>query len=315
MTEKKTEDHTGMALEEAEAWENYSGPKTTGGIGAALSQRFGRPAKSIRLRHQLFRAGSVASPLWSRIENGMSLYTAVRILQGAVAAFHKANPSYKPWDHLVADAVKKFVDDELAVYDASPWREIESPGGGTFKRRGGERRPPTDPAGPVSEALPPPRPTPPPVPEQPDQPDPDPDGLPLSQWAKIKSALDELLAEKASGLDPQDRERVRMDFDIEVRRSLIWLRSRVAVASKAAKGLPLLVVRRDVVRWCSVLHIDPPRSGQPVDPELLRKQFRAMSKAYHPDKNPGVTEMESKMRAVSEAYHGLLDHNASMEKE
>lgn len=316
------EDHTGMALEEALAWEKYDGPKVNGGIGAALSPVFGRPVKSIRLRHQLFRAGSAAAPLWGRIEKGMTLYTAVRILQAAGSEFHRQNPGWKAADHPSGDAIKKFVDDELAAYDASPWQEVESPNGGFFKRRKGEKKKEVD-AGPDTDPSPVPTPTPEPGPapqaeqipgSEQDQAESG-DSPSGSHWAKIKQALEGLLDEKAPGLDPADRDQIRMEFDVEVRRSMTWLRSRVSVASKLSKGLPILVVRRDVTRWCSVLNIDPPRGGAPVDPEVLRRQFRAMSKAYHPDRNPGVAEMAEKMRDVSQAYHGLLGYNASREKE
>lgn len=317
------EDHTGMALEEALAWEKYDGPKVNGGIGAALSPVFGRPSKSIRLRHQLFRAGSAAAPLWGRIEKGMTLYTAVRILQAAGSEFHRQNPGWKAAENPSGDAIKKFVVDELASYDASPWQEVESPNGGFFKRRKGEKKKegidasqdpdPLPVLTPEQASSPAPHVDRGPGPEQ-DQTDFG-DGPSGSQWAKIKLALEGLLDEKAPGLDPSDRDQIRMEFDVEVRRSMVWLRSRVSVASKLSKGLPILVVRRDVTRWCSVLNIDPPRGGAAVDPEVLRRQFRAMSKAYHPDKNPGVAEMAEKMRDVSQAYHGLLGYNASREKE
>lgn len=284
-------DHVLMALEEAEAWKAYDGARGKGGIGPSLTARFGRSAGAIRLRHELYLAGPAATPLWDRIEAGMPLRSAINLLQSARRSVASREIS-----------LEKAVIAELSSYEALPGHTFVTADGRVVKRKkpGSEQAVPeeTDEARTSSSS----RPT--PSSDRPPR-----DGA-ADPWVRVRMVLDNVSGDLTKGLDQDVATKLLEEFDVEIRRVVTWLKKRAYLSSKSLSEKSLIArPRKDIVSWCHALHIDPPRVGKPVDHELLRRQFRALSLAYHPDRNPGKPEMEEKQRAVNSAYDGLIAYN------
>lgn len=62
------------------------------------------------------------------------------------------------------------------------------------------------------------------------------------------------------------------------------------------------------MEFYKILGVEPDSSE-----EEIKKAYRALSKKYHPDLNPGNPEAESKMKQISEAYTVLSDHDKRRE--
>lgn len=295
-----------MALEEAEAWAAFAGVKDKGGIGPSLSTVLKRPSSAIRYRHELYLAGSAATPLWECIEKGMPLRSAIRILR---TARRRAEIRKSPLNDAVVS--------EIRFYESFPGRTFVTRDGRVVKRKSQGQDPDQD--QPESE---------PPTPEPKDRPvkprpprsrpsrtsppevgqtEPQVRGNP---WSRIREAVNAVSVSMVKDLDPDVAARLLTEVDVEMRRVVTWLKSRVYLSSKSASEKQLISrPRKEIVTWCHTLNIDPPRVGKPVDHDVLRRQFRILSLAYHPDRNPGRPEMEEKQRAVNSAYDGLIAYN------
>lgn len=281
MTNVVHEDHAAFALEEYDFWEKNK-DTLTGSMGEVVGREFGRSPKGVRVRSQIFRAGPDVAILWDRIEKGMGLYVAHRILVSAMKA---------------DDGLLEAINRELAEYD-SLGPDVLSPTGGTFKRRPPRER----------KSDPPPQSS---IPKPPSSSD----SIPKNPWRKIRSAMDELLEEQLKSADKDVIDEVRAAFKAEVQRMVIWLRSRVNAGADVA---PMDVIlsqgqsRKNVLDWCKTLKVQAPKPGLSVDEEELKRKYRAFARTTHPDRPSGNTE---KMAIINDAYQGLISYNFSLKSD
>ncbi len=266
-----TQSAKSLAELEAQVWaETPLKMRKKGGIGASLyTPGSSTSTYSITLRHELFRVGSAADPLWARVDSGMPLHTAVRILRNTRIRCYP-NP-------ISVDAVIAEID----RYDAS----------GRIGTVSSNQKPSDTPR--ASKSEPP---------------------TATGAWDKIREGVEAIVADRLQDAPEEARKQLKAEFDLELRRAVSWLQSRVYLASKIRSTSIVVPVRKDVLNWCAVLHMDPPKSGQAVDDKLLKKQFRSLSLKYHPDvnsQNPNRAEAQSR---ISEAYHGLDKYNESLKE-
>lgn len=266
--DKEAVRHRVLAEAEARKWEATPAElRKKSGIGESLAVEGGPSSGSIRLRHEIWRAGPAADELWRALDDGLPLYTAARILRQARTRIGRDLP-------LLPEAIAE----EMALLRSRP-RDS--------KRFG--------------------------IPVVPPPPPPPPDSG-VGPWDKIRSAMMGVCEAMTSDFAPDVAAQLRSEFDVELRRSVSWLQTRVRAATRAVPMSALIPARRDVAQWCVILCMDPPKPGRPVDESILRRQYRALSVRYHPDLNPNIPGRSQAQVDINQAYQGLTEYNESLKE-
>ncbi len=247
--------------------------KHTGLVGY-MQDRFETPQSKSRARQFLHSAGPAADPLWERIEQDMTLHSALQIMQGARERAEGGEE--------LAFAVRTGISD----YDNFGYAS-RSPNGKIVRRRlPGSTAPP------------------------PSASDPTPAGRAF--WSFLRSHVMEYIKTRLPDADQHTRDGVIRRFEVDLNVLLADLQKEISKAPKQGLKAVLAVSRKSVTQACQVLNMRPPKVGQPVDMETARLQRKRHARAYHPDSHGGSEATRDQYQAVMEAFKLLETYNESL---
>lgn len=254
-----------------------------------LQAVFGSSTRGYQMRTALHSFGDNVGPLWQRLEPSyperMSLSTAVTIARNAKALFRdypKKHPTFN-------DALRA----ALAEYDALPNSTVLEDGTVVRKKApcgAPSRRTATEKAKESKRD----------------------NGAktPKRFYREVRELVSHYVAERLEGQDDDLAEQIYSDFEIELKVVVSMLQQRLATAKKQLDQERSLSdrtrqshLRDDFME----LGMDPPKPLLQPNIKKIRSQYRALARAYHPDRQPsGAPDLSPKFQAATEAYNRIV---------
>ena len=233
-----------------------------------FAQRFDETTHGYDKRHRIF--GSIGEDLlWERIDQGMTLSTAIKMLTEArKLAGQQANG--KPPD--VEAALRQvFVD-----YDKLSFKRVLADGRVIRQHR------------PATKLK---------------------DNSFKARWARIRAELADYADERLASVDEDLREPLKREFENEIKIVMEEFRGKVGTAAARRADLnkrSMASVRRRLNESFEILRLTPPKKGQPINIKKVKKQKHKMSRLYHPD-HVGDDSMREHYEEVVEAATFIED--------
>lgn len=252
------------------------------GLIGYFNAKFSIGQGQLRYRQYLQRHGNAADPLWERIESGLTLSSAMNIMQKAAKDVGDGA--------VLEEAVRK----RLEEYDSTGY-ETKTAGGKTVRRRSPSRLPEAEGgwAPPDEEA---------------------PEGRAF--WAFLRKQIAGFIGSKLPDGDMRVRETLLRNFEVDLNVLIADFQRDLHRAPKGslfnAEKAPS---RKAVIRACTTLGVIQPRPGQPVDIVKARSQYRAHCRAYHPDIPGGTEETRDLFQAAQSAWKTIQAYNESLKEE
>ena len=296
--------HPAMVRAAAESWlwlEHTSGSTLEGmhrkGIGC-LARELGCSVYELEQRHRLHRGGPDAEVIWREVDAGMTIKTAVRLLQEAQAGDPRV-------------PLRQHIERVVRAYHGSDTFVCRT-GSGTLvrrRRRGGE----------PETARPPP------------VVDEEADGLDASASdgaeprsveplvLQVRRIFRAHVAHAMPEAGGHDVNAVVVPALVELEEIIHALDTRLEayrrkLRGEAAGAVAALVAlsRRRIIAACQLLSMDPPPPGRPADLADARKRRGKLGAAYHQDR-VGDDSMRDQYEAVMNAYRTLEEYNETLE--
>jgi hypothetical protein len=250
---------------------------------------FGGTTSNYELRQQLSGLGDNVAPLWKRIEPGyperISLKTAVVISKEA-RTLYRAYPEKYP---RLADALVV----ALEHYEALPIKSHMPDG--TIVRKKATAAPPSRRQA-TKKAK--------------ESKKKNGDQSPKEFYREVRELVARHVAERLEGVGEELAEHIYADFEVELKIVIRMLQERLHSAKKqldAERKLSDRTRRSHVRDDFMELGMDPPKPFDQPDFKKIRSQYRALARAYHPDKQPpGAPDLSSKFQAATEAYNRIV---------
>jgi hypothetical protein len=258
---------------------------------------FGGGIRCFQVRAALYAMGDRIGPIWDRMEpdypERMSLSTALGLAREA-KSMHLSDPRQYP---KFSDAL----DTALADYDARPLA-VTYKDGTVVRRRAPLGMPSRKEA--TRAAAAPPSSRPPPATRNGNGND------SKRFYGQVRSLASAYIAGYLEDADEEVAEQVYADFEFELKVLLHMLQSRVCDAKRRLKRERNLSdrtrqshLRDDFVE----LGMDPPKPLLKPNIKKIRSQYRALARAYHPDKQPaGAPDLSAKFQSATEAYNRII---------
>jgi hypothetical protein len=254
-----------------------------------LQEVFGGAIRTYQLRANLRGLGSKIEPLWLRLEPGcpnrMSITTAVNIARNAKQLFAAYPKKYPVFQGALLSA--------LAEYDALPSSMILNDGTVVRKRAQGSppsRRDATESATKNKRD--------------------NGQRTPKKFYGEVRSLVSSYIADYLDGSDDELAEQLYADFEVELKIVIRMLQQRLKKAKTQLGDERQLSdrTRRSHLRDdFAELGMDPPKPLLQPDMKKIRNQYRALARAYHPDKQPpGAPDLSAKFQGATEAYNRIV---------
>ena len=250
---------------------------------------FGGSTRSYQMRKGLHAYGDRIDPLWRRLEpdypERMSLSTAMLIARNAKGLFRDYPKKHPTFYDALATA--------LAEYDALPNSTIledgtvvrkKAPGTPASRRTAGEAPKESSPSNGQK--------------------------APKQFYGEVRGLVSHYIAEYLNGADDDLAEQIYADFEVELKIMIRMLQQRLKNAKSQLDDERKLSdrTRRSHIRDdFAELGMDPPKPLLQPDLKKIRHQYRALARAYHPDKQPpGAPDLSAKFLAATEAYNRIV---------
>lgn len=125
-------------------------------------------------------------------------------------------------------------------------------------------------------------------------------------YSQLQKDCAAFITEKlGSTVDVLTQERLTAGFLVDLKSLIDEWRDRVNNAQKRANQEILTSTdRRDVIKACRVLNMDPPKPGEKIDMAEAKKKKKTLVRVYHPDK-VGNDSTAEEYQKVIEAYNTL----------
>lgn len=228
------------------------------------SKTLGQSQHSLSRRRELWIIGEAADVLWPRIEAGMPLGRAQRVLMAARSrASSRRNRA----------AFRRAVEDELRKLDFLPTESANSP--------------PQVPLPQAQTAIP----------------FPSPELAPREFWQRLRDVVSVHMRPRLEGVPEHERDRLMDDFDRDIQSVFAQHSAKWQKASRLLQE-QRRIPRQRFVNALRALHMDPPRRGAPLEPVLVQanKQKRTLARLYHPDSHGGSEHTRDQYQAVLDAF-------------
>lgn len=106
-------------------------------------------------------------------------------------------------------------------------------------------------------------------------------------------------------LDVFAQERLKAEFILDLKTLIDEWRSKLNnVHRRAGQDILAEPERKDLLKACRVLSMEPPKPGEPIDMVTAKKNKKKLARVYHPDK-VGNDSTTDKYQEVIEAYNVL----------
>ena len=135
---------------------------------------------------------------------------------------------------------------------------------------------------------------------------------PRSFWFRLRKTVETYLVKQLEEdgvvIDPIRREQILEEFSKDLKISVETAQRRFSQEAKAAKNKSTLIQdisRRDIIKSCVILKMDPPRTNEAINLKLAKRQKQRLASLYHPDANNGDRSKEDLYNAVLDAYDKL----------
>jgi hypothetical protein len=250
---------------------------------------FGGSTRCYQVRIALHAYGEYLDPLWPRLEPGyperMSLSTAMSIarrakqLHAAYPKEHQLFPSAltAALDEYNALPMSTVLEDGTVVRkkapSAAPSRKAATRKAKASKRENGEK-------------------------------------TPKQFYREMRGLVSHYIAERLEGADDDLAEQIYGDFEVELKVIISMLQQRLKTAKTQLDDERQLSdrTRQSHVRDdFAELGMDPPKPLLRPNLKKIRGQYRALARAYHPDKQPpGAPDLSAKFHAATEAYNRIV---------
>jgi len=282
--------HRQLAVMEQRIWDALSPTKRKEWRRAYFFREvFGGGVRCFQVRSMLHSLGKKIDPVWERLEHDyperISLSTAVNIAREAKKR-HVAYPKEFP---KFSDALAS----ALAEYDALPLSTVMEDG--TVVRKKAPlgtppRRKATQKAK-ISKRS-------------------NSEKTPKRFYGEMRTLVSAYIAEYLEDADEETAEQIYADFEIELKVIIRMLQQRLASAKRQFNNERQLSdrtrqghLRDDFIE----LGMDPPKPILKPDLKKIRSQYKALARAYHPDKQPpGAPDLSAKFQAATEAYNRII---------
>lgn len=243
---------------------------------------FGGKTTEYDNRQGLQRVGSLADPLWKRIDSkDMPVFTAVDLLARAKKEAKKIG---RPLQAVIAFRVAEYDQFPYVKHLASGFR-LRIPGSKErWKPETEEIKPPIE----DDRAF----------------------------WKMVRERILPFIQNKLKGADPIVAEQLFKNFEVELKGAMYRLQTKISKATHAnrneVKHGSLFIDRNAVREACFLLAIDPPAFGKHVDLDKAVRKKRQLAQLYHPDKHGGDESLRPKYEQVMKAYDTLEEYNQQL---
>lgn len=275
-----------LAVTERRIWDEASAAHRKEFLKGEFVAHFtGAKSYEVDARGRLLNGGTVADPLWTRVNKGeMPLGTAVQLLAKGRKRANEAGVN-------AAAAVAAI----LAEYETQGYT-TKMPDGKVFRRK-------------APSAIP--RPVPQSFKKAKKARKDDASGRAV--WQQIREALASLVHDRLEDAEPVMQDKLIGEFERDLKVMLDQLQQKLYRMSVQAKAnAPFTtrgISRRALVEACRTLHMDPPPVGALVDEKQAKKQKHKLAAVYHPDAHGGDETTRPQYEAVLAAYTEVEKYN------
>ncbi len=263
---------------EAEIWDAIPQSRRESNGIYQLGKLVDQPGRSVRLRHTLWLAGHEIGRLWDLVESGLSLSTAVKVLDDAKKLYIDNHISI---DQAISNVVAKLESDKVMVVmnDKICYKKDQN---GVKKAKKPQ---------PTTQSLE--------------------ESKYRAFWQELRILIGQHVDQRLNGSDPETADRIKKNFEIDMRIVLSDVQQKINRAVKHKVDLAELkkIGRSEIVQACFVLGIDPPRQLHQVDIDVARRKRGLLAREYHPDKHEGSEAMRDKYHEIMESFDVLQRYN------
>lgn len=247
--------------------------------------------RAIEDRRSLFITGDLADPLWSLVEQDLSLATAVHLMRKAKAVRIPPETMSAALRRTIAEYYARPYQRDLGngkvARFTTPQRGVGAPGRPSRPRGASNGSGSSDRQ--RSFGM----------------------DVPSDFWKTLRDMSAEYAARRLPGSSPGDIEEDVRALEIDVKVAFEQFTARIR---RSQTPMRVVLSRRQITEACRVLLVDPPRSLTDVPAAFRSKaqlQFKRLAREYHPDTHGGSQATRPQYEAVVAAWNILREFFSS----